>query len=86
MVSVVTDVRRKERKCGKESTGYIGSDKMSLSRFVRVYNSLPVSERSMTCCVWRGQPISWDLAYKYLKEEGQNADEIQAILEQLELI
>jgi len=57
-----------------------------LSRFVRVYNSLPVAERKMACCVWRGEPISWELAYKYIKEGGIDGKEIQAILESMELI
>jgi len=57
-----------------------------LSKFVRVYNSLPVSERKMTCCVWRGEPISWELAYKMIKENTTDGKEVQAILEELRLI
>lgn len=57
-----------------------------LSRFVRVYNSLPISERKMVCCVWRGEAISWELAYKYIKEGKSDGKEIQAILEELRLI
>jgi len=59
---------------------------MTLSRFVKVYNSLPLSERDMTCCIIEGEGISWKLAYKEIKNKTEIGAEIQAQLEELELI
>jgi len=55
---------------------------MSLARFTKVYNSLPISERDMVCCVYAGQGISWNLAYDYLRSRSPEGQEIQRILEQ----
>ena len=59
---------------------------MTLSRFVRVFNSLPLAERDMVCCVIDNDGISWKLAYKYIKDKTPLGDRIQDQLELLELI
>ena len=59
---------------------------MVLSRFVKTYNSLPIPERDLPCCVYKDQAISWNLAYKYIKEKTLEGEEIQKILENLKLI
>lgn len=59
---------------------------MTLSKFVRVFNSLPISERDLPCCIYKDQAISWNLAYKYIKEKTPEGEEIQKILEELDLI
>jgi len=59
---------------------------MSLSRFVKVYNNLPLSERDMPCVVIDGEGVSWKLAYQYIKNNEELGQRIQAELENLELI
>ncbi len=59
---------------------------MTLSRFVKVYNSLPLSERDLVCVVVDDEGITWKLAYKYIKEETELGEIIQKQLEDLELI
>jgi len=59
---------------------------MALSRFVRVYNSLPLKERDLTCVVIEGEAITWRLAYGEISENTELGQKIQAQLEQLELI
>lgn len=59
---------------------------MTLSRFVKVYNNLPLAERDMPAVVIDDEAISWKLAYKYIKENNPLGEKIQEQLEQLELI
>jgi len=59
---------------------------MTLSRFVKVYNSLPLAERDMPAVVIGDEAISWKLAYKEIKENTELGKIIQAQLEQLGLI
>ena len=59
---------------------------MTLSKFVKVYNSLPLAERNMTCCVIDGEAISWKLAYKEIKDKTELGEVIQKQLESLKLI
>jgi len=59
---------------------------MSLSKFVKVYQNIPIAERDMVCIVIDDEGMTWKLAYKYLKEGGVMADRIQKQLEELELI
>lgn len=59
---------------------------MTLSRFVKVYNSLPIAERDLACCVIDDEAISWKLAYHELKENTEFSKKIQAKLESLGLI
>ena len=59
---------------------------MSLSRFVKVYNNLPLAERDMPCVVLEGEAITWRLAYQYIKENTELGQRIQAELENLNLI
>jgi len=57
-----------------------------LSRFVKVYNNLPLGERNLACCVIDGEAITWKLAYNEIKEETEMGKIIQVELERLELI
>jgi len=59
---------------------------MTLSRFVKVYNSLPLAERDMACCVIGDEAISWKLAYNEIKENTELGKRIQVELERLKLI
>ena len=59
---------------------------MTLSRFVKVYNSLPLAERNMACCVIDDEAISWKLAYEEIKQDSELGKVIQAQLESLNLI
>ncbi len=59
---------------------------MTLSRFVKVYNSLPIAERSQVCCLIDEEAISWKLAYGEIKDETSMGERIQAELEKLQLI
>ncbi len=57
-----------------------------LSRFVKVYNSLPLAERNMPAVVIDDEAISWKLCYKEIKEGTELGKVIQKQLEFLELI
>ncbi len=59
---------------------------MTLSRFVKVFSSLPPAERDLVCCIIDEDGISWRLAYKEIKEKTELGARIQAELERLELI
>jgi len=59
---------------------------MTLSRFVKVYNNLPLGERNLACCVIDGEAVSWKLAYEEIKEDTETGKKIQAELEKLKLI
>ncbi len=59
---------------------------MTLSRFTKVYNSLPFTERDMVCVVIDGEGVSWKLAYNEIKEKTELGEIIQKQLEELELI
>ena len=59
---------------------------MTLSRFVKVYNSLPLAERDMPCVVIDGDAISWKLAYNEIKENTGLGKRIQTELERLKII
>ncbi len=57
-----------------------------LSRFVKVYNNLPLGERNLVCAVIDGEGITWKLAYQEIKEDTEVGRVIQVELERLELI
>lgn len=59
---------------------------MTLSRFVKVYNSLPLAERNLPCVVIDGEAVSWKLAYLEIKEDTELGKRIQEELIRLELI
>ena len=59
---------------------------MTLSRFVKTYNNIPLAERDMPCCVIDGESVSWKLAYSYIKENSDMGKRVQAQLEILNLI
>lgn len=53
---------------------------MSLSRFVAVYNTLPLATRNTVCCIIDGEGISWKLAYDEIKNNTDLGNKIQAKL------
>ena len=59
---------------------------MTLSRFTKVFSSLPIPERDLVCVVIDGDGITWRLAYEELKKDTELGKRIQAELEKLELI
>ena len=59
---------------------------MTLSRFVKVYNSLPLAERDMPAVVIDDNAISWKLAYEEIKNKTELGSRIQAKLERMQLI
>ena len=59
---------------------------MTLSRFVKVYNSLPLAERNMPAVVIDEEGISWKLCYEEIKEDTELGKRIQKQLEKLKLI
>ncbi len=59
---------------------------MTLSRFVKVFNNLPIAERDMVAVVINGDGITWRLAYEEIKEKTELGAEIQTQLELLEFI
>ncbi len=59
---------------------------MTLSRFTKVFSSLPPAERDLVCCVIDEDGISWRLAYDEIKEDTELGRRIQKELEKLELI
>jgi len=59
---------------------------MTLSRFVKVFNSLPPAERDLVCVVINDDGITWRLAYEQIKEKTALGEAIQTQLEALELI
>jgi len=59
---------------------------MALSKFVKVYNSLPLAERDMVCVVIDDNGISWKLAYQEIKDNTALGQRIQKQLESLSLI
>ena len=59
---------------------------MTLSRFVKVYNSLPLAERNMPAVVIDDDAISWRLCYEEIKEDTELGKVIQKQLESLKLI
>ena len=59
---------------------------MTLSRFVKVYNSLPLAERDMPAVVIDDNAISWKLAYEEIKNKTELGARIQTELERMQLI
>ena len=59
---------------------------MTLSRFTKVFSSLPPAERNLVCCIIDEDGISWRLAYDQIKEDTELGRRVQAELEKLELI
>jgi len=59
---------------------------MTLSRFVKVYNSLPLAERNMPAVVIDDEAVSWKLAYEEIKEDTELGRAIQKQLEDMKLI
>lgn len=59
---------------------------MTLSRFVKVYNSLPLAERNLPAVVIDGDAVSWKLAYEEIKQDTELGRRIQKQLESLKLI
>ena len=59
---------------------------MTLSRFVKVYNSLPLVERNMPAVVIDDEAVSWKLAYEEIKEDTELGRVIQKQLESMKLI
>jgi len=59
---------------------------MSLSKFTKIFSSLPIAERDMVCCVIDDNGISWKLAYEEIKEDTELGKVIQTKLEELNLI
>ena len=59
---------------------------MTLSRFVKTYNNLPLPERDMVSVVIDDEGISWKLAYQEIKKKTELGERIQVELERLELI
>lgn len=59
---------------------------MTLSRFVKTYNNLPLPERDMVCVVIDDEGVTWKLAYKEIKDKTELGERIQKQLEDLELI
>ena len=59
---------------------------MTLSRFTKVFSSLPPAERNLVCVVIDEDGISWRLAYEEIKEKTELGEEIQKQLEEQELI
>ncbi len=59
---------------------------MTLSRFTKVFSSLPPAERDLVCVVIDGDGISWRLAYEEIKENTELGKRIQLELEKLKLI
>lgn len=57
-----------------------------LSKFVKVYNSLPLAERDMACVVIDGEGVSWKLAYNEIKQNTELGKRIQSQLEGLKII
>ena len=57
-----------------------------LSKFVKVYNSLPLAERNMACCVIDDEAVSWKLGYEEIKKDTELGKRIQQELERLKLI
>jgi len=53
---------------------------------MKVYPSLPLAERTMTCCVIDGEAVSWKLAYEEIKNNTELGKRIQKQLESLKLI
>ena len=47
---------------------------MTLSRFVKTYNNLPLGERNLACCVIDGEAASWKLAYEEIKEDTESVE------------
>ena len=58
---------------------------MTLSRFTKVFSSLPPAERDLVCVVIDGDGISWRLAYEEIKENTELGKRIQLELEKLNL-
>ena len=59
---------------------------MTLSRFTKVFSSLPPAERDLVCVVIDGDGISWRLAYDQIKKDTELGKRIQKKLEDLNLI
>lgn len=59
---------------------------MTLSRFVKTYNNLPLPERDMVCVVIDDEGVTWKLAYKEIKDKTELGEIIQKQLEDLNLI
>ena len=59
---------------------------MTLSKFVRVFNSLPLPERDLVCVVIDDEGITWRLAYEEIKKKTELGERIQKQLEDLKLI
>jgi len=57
-----------------------------LSKFVKVYNNLPLGERNLACCVIDDEAISWKLAYEEIKKDTALGKTIQKKLENMNLI
>jgi len=59
---------------------------MTLSRFTKVFSSLPIAERDMPAVVIDGDAISWRLAYEEIKNKTELGARIQTELERMQLI
>ena len=54
--------------------------------FFRVYAGLPIEERNNVVAVLDNEPISWNLAFKEIKNNTSNGGKILKILKTLEII
>jgi len=59
---------------------------MTLSRFVKTYNNIPLVERDLACCVIDGEGVTWKLAYFEIREKTELGERIQKKLEEMNLI
>ena len=59
---------------------------LDAQEFMKIYTSLPLSERQLTIIVIRDEPFSWNRAYTEIKANTQIGGEILKRLSELNII
>ena len=54
--------------------------------FFKIYSSLPIEERNKAVVVINNEPISWNLAYKEIKNDTERGQVILKTLKALDII
>jgi hypothetical protein len=54
--------------------------------FFKIYSGLPIEERNNVVVVIKEQPISWNLAYREIKNETKLGQQILNMLKELDVI
>lgn len=60
--------------------------KIDMSPFIRIYSNLPMKVRGEIIVVLKGEPITWNVAYKEISNGTEKGKEIFKKLVELKII